>query len=128
VNEPDNYYASGYRRAGTNNTAELLAVLNALRYVASNRWHRRRVSIVTDSLYVVNGAMGWRHAEAVHNFKGILNGGLWRKLHHVAEGMKALRVVHIKGHAGHYWNEYCDRMAGAAVREGNARANMTGEN
>lgn len=126
VNEPNNYYATGYQAAGTNNTAEMLAVLNALRYARSNRWENRRVLIITDSMYVLNGVMGWRHTEAVSDFKGVKNGKLWRKMHFVAECFQRLRVHHVKGHAGNYWNEYCDRMAGNAVREGNARLKMKG--
>jgi ribonuclease HI len=121
-----NYYASGYRKTGTNNTAEMRGVLNAMYYVEDNGWLDKRVRIVTDSMYVVNGMMGWRHTESVHGFKNIKNGRLWLVMHQMAERIPKLRVEHIKGHAGHYWNEYCDRMAGAAVREGNTRRMMLG--
>lgn len=122
-----NYYASGYRPTGTNNTAEMRAVYYAMHYVIEKGWNKIPVRIVTDSLYVVNGMMGWRHTEAVHGFKNIKNGKLWLKMHDLAEQFPRLRVAHIKGHAGHRWNEYCDRMAGAAVRQGNARRLMIGK-
>jgi len=96
----------------TNNRMELSAVLNALQLLKEPC----RVTVVSDSKYVVDAVEkgwlqswqrnGWRKADK----KPVLNVELWQELlpqltrHEVSFSW-------IRGHAGHPYNERCDRIA-----------------
>lgn len=103
---------SGGEPATTNNKMELSAVIAALGYFQDPT----DITLTTDSKYIVDAIQkgwlnnwkknGWRKAD-----KGsVANVELWEKLlvllekHHVT-------VVWIKGHAGHVYNERCDKLA-----------------
>lgn len=103
---------SGGEPATTNNKMELSAVIAALGYFQEPT----DVTLTTDSKYIVDAIQkgwldnwkknGWRKAD-----KGsVANVELWEKLlvllkrHHVT-------FVWVKGHAGHAYNERCDKLA-----------------
>lgn len=113
---------SGYVRDATNNTMELFAAIELMRQAVAQNWHtRHRLIIWSDSKYVVYGMENYRHSWADYDFKGIKNPELWKFAHKVAEKFPKghLRFEWLRGHVGHYWNERCDAMAGAAVKRGN---------
>lgn len=99
--------SAGYRLT-TNNRMELLAVivgLEALKVPGSE------VTIYSDSRYVIDAidkrwVFGWQKKR----FAGKKNADLWTRFlaiypkHH-------LRLVWVKGHAGHPLNERCDTLA-----------------
>jgi ribonuclease HI len=131
VGEP-NIYLSGFCPAPqTNNTMEMQAVLEALIWVHDTRRQNEHILIRPDSLYVINGMISaWRHVAAETDFKGELNGEIWRKLHRYAEKTPRLRFAHVKGHTGkdvNKHNEMCDRIASTARKQGisKLRANVT---
>lgn len=115
-----NHYGSGFLPAPqTNNTAELWAVLEAFRWIRAEGLERHHLLIRPDSTYAINGMIsGWRHVAAETNFDGEKNGGIWRRLHKHAERMPHLNFQHVKGHAGHKYNEMCDRIASTARKQG----------
>ncbi|ADU27803.1 ribonuclease HI [Ethanoligenens harbinense] len=74
------------------------------------------VTLYSDSQYVVNGvekgwakkwrANGWRKSDK----SPALNADLWEKLLELLE-LHNVRIVWVKGHAGHPENERCDALA-----------------
>lgn len=101
----------------TNNRMELKGVIHALEImdqVDPNRLLDCRIT--TDSAYVVNAfnqrwIPGWIKRNW-RNSKGepVANKELWLKLIQLTSKRK-VEFVHIKGHAGHKYNERCDALA-----------------
>lgn len=103
---------SGGEAETTNNRMELLAVINGLEALKEPC----EVELCSDSKYVIDGlskgwartwkSRGWKKADG----KSALNIELWERLLAVVEKHK-ITYVWIKGHAGHPYNERCDRLA-----------------
>lgn len=95
----------------SNNAMELLGAISAIRVL--NR--PCRITIISDSQYVVNGINGWMHGWAANDWRKSDNGRianveLWKELymysqHHI------MNAVWIKGHAGNFSNAVCDQLA-----------------
>lgn len=103
---------SGGEKETTNNRMELTAVIKALQALKESC----EITLTSDSKYVidaiVNGwAQGWRN----NNWRKAdrsqaLNPDLWEIL--LDEIQKhEIAYVWVKGHAGHPYNERCDKMA-----------------
>lgn len=103
----------------TNNRMELMAVLQALRKVPADA----PVFVTSDSKYVINGATdwlvnwikrGWKTAAG----KDVANKDLWREMQLEITKRARVRIQWhwVKGHAGHEWNERCDRQATEIAR------------
>ena len=95
-------------RLTTNNRMELLAVitgLEALKQTGSN------VTIYTDSRYVADAVeKGWIFRWEAKSFRKIKNPDLWIRFLKIFRKHN-VKIIWIKGHAGHPENERCDRMA-----------------
>lgn len=92
---------------GTNNIAEVMAVVEALQTLHCLK--RCNVELHTDSGYVEGLLVkGWQ----VHANVELV--GLMRDL---AARCKSLTVVKVKGHDGNALNESCDELAKAAAAE-----------
>ena len=115
-------FSEGYQST-TNNQMELLAVivgLEALKKPCS-------VRIVSDSKYVVDSlekgwldnwvARGWKKSDN----KPVPNMELWKRLIE-AKKNHDITLEWIKGHAGHEYNERCDRLAVAAYKKEDLKA------
>ena len=108
---------SGGYRYTTNNRMELLGAIIALEALK----RRCRVSLTTDSRYVVDGisegwaekwrANGWRRGKQGK----ALNPDLWTRLLDVAS-RHDVTFKWVRGHAGHPENERCDRLANNAAQ------------
>ena len=96
----------------TNNRMELTAVIKALRALKE----ACEVVLTSDSKYVIDGlkngwaeswrAKGWRKADK----SPALNPDLWEQL--LCEVSRhTITYVWVKGHAGHEYNERCDKIA-----------------
>lgn len=117
----ENVYRAGFEPAPqTNQTMELFAVLHALRYVKEFGLRSHPIEINTDSTYVINGMISQFRHQLAEGMISAPNSEIWLLLHRHAEACKHLTFKHVKGHAGHVWNEYCDRMASKARRDGTA--------
>lgn len=98
-------------RLTTNNRMELLAVIEGLRALKTNK--RYSVTIYSDSQYIVNAInKGWLKSWVDSNFKNgtVKNIDLWKEL------LKLLKLfdvnfVWVKGHNGIHYNESCDALA-----------------
>lgn len=108
---------SGCERLTTNNRMEMLGVIHALEALKKPC----RVSITTDSNYVVKGMTEWLAGWREKNWrtsqkKDVLNRDLWERLHTAAESHE-IEWVWIKGHNGHPENERCDRLAKEEIKK-----------
>lgn len=117
--DDEQVFGSGFEPIATNNTMELLAILMALRKIKALDLRGEKFRIISDSQYAINGMREWRHRWITFEFEGIKNADIWRRMHaHVAKREENYEWQWVKGHAGNYWNEYVDRMAGKAQRAG----------
>lgn len=102
---------SGGERETTNNRMELTAAiegLSALREPCS-------VTLYSDSKYLVSAyEEGWVFGWAKENWRGgkVKNPDLWQRLLALTEYHK-VTFIWVKGHAGHRYNERCDKLATA---------------
>ena len=103
---------SGGEAETTNNRMELTAVIEGLRALKEPC----RVTVTTDSQYVANGInLGWAESWKQNGWrkkdkKPALNPELWDAL--LTElARHEVRIVWIRGHAGHPENERCDALA-----------------
>lgn len=90
---------------GSNNTAELTAFAEALRWVLSEGGDSEIV-IKTDSQYAGNQATGNWKAKANRELVAHVQ-ALWNE---VSE-LRNLSWDHVKAHSGHRWNERADHLA-----------------
>lgn len=124
---PTIHEASGGEPSTTNNRMEMLAVIEALRWMPASG----RFEIVSDSTYVVKGASQWMRGWKRRGWrkKGlggalIKNADLWQTLDALVHGLPAAVQVDfrwVKGHNNHEFNEHADLLAGQAAeaaREG----------
>lgn len=96
-------YSNMYKRT-TNNQMELGAVVIALRLIQKPV---DSITIYTDSQYVIGCAtLGWKRKKNVK---------LWqeydKQFQRVSELCPKITFLHVKGHNGDEWNEYCDNLA-----------------
>jgi len=114
---------SGGEALTTNNRMELTAAiegLNALKRPC-------RVTLSTDSRYVMDGLTKWIHGWRKNGWKTsdkkpVKNADLWQKLIDAAAPHR-VEWVWVKGHAGHPDNERADKLASdAALAAGRAQA------
>ncbi len=96
----------------TNNRMELTAAIRALEKISADK----QVELFTDSSYLKNAFTngwlakwkrnGWRTATGGH----VLNKDLWQKLDELIS-TRAVKFNWVKGHAGNFFNERCDKLA-----------------
>ena len=106
---------SGGERDTTNNRMELMAAiqgLNALKRPC-------RVTLSTDSRYVMDGLTKWIHGWLKNGWrtadkKPVKNAELWQELL-AASKPHRIEWVWVKGHAGHPDNERADKLASDAA-------------
>lgn len=102
-------HCGGYRLT-TNNRMELLGVIVGLTHINGSH----DVEIITDSKYVCDAFnKGWIDNWRKSNWKNgnMPNIDLWRTLWNLITMQKSYKFTWIKGHAGHPYNEECDRLA-----------------
>lgn len=98
----------------TNNRMELLAVITGLEAL---RKPGSEVTVFSDSSYVCDAVnKGWVFKWEVKNFSGKKNPDLWMRFLKIYRKHK-VKLVWIKGHAGHVENERCDTLAVEASKK-----------
>jgi ribonuclease HI len=106
---------SGAEETTTNNRMELTAAIKALETLV----RPCRVTLSTDSKYVMDGLTKWVHGWKRNGWKTadrkpVRNAELWHEL--IAAAAKHdVEWVWVKGHAGHPDNERADRLASDAA-------------
>ena len=106
---------SGGEAMSTNNRMELTAAIRALEALTKPC----RVTLSTDSRYVMDGLTKWIHAWQKNGWKTadrkpVKNAELWQELL-AASKRHRIEWTWVKGHAGHPDNERADRLASDAA-------------
>jgi ribonuclease HI len=106
----------GGAAATTNNRMELTAVIEALKRLT----RPCRVSVTTDSQYVVKGMTewisGWQRKGWQNSKKEpVLNRDLWEALLEQSQ-QHEITWIWVRGHEGHRENERCDALAREALK------------
>lgn len=99
-------------RLTTNNRMELLSVINGLAHV-NGAGHS--IEVISDSKYVCDAFNqhwidGWRK-NGFNKKGGLKNRDMWMQLWELVCEKGTVKFTWIKGHAGHSYNEECDRLA-----------------
>ncbi|MEQ8200308.1 MAG: ribonuclease HI [Syntrophomonadaceae bacterium] len=103
----------------TNQRMELQAVIEALSALKVAGW---KVNVHSDSAYVVNAFNQkwldkWQRNGWVNSKKEpVANQDLWKQLLELTRANE-VRIIKVKGHAGHVYNERCDELARQAIKE-----------
>ena len=103
---------SGGDPSTTNNRMELLGAIEGLRALK----RPSQVELISDSKYLVDGmTKGWAKSWQAKGWvksdkKPALNPDLWEELLRLT-AVHRVEFHWIKGHAGHPYNERCDRLA-----------------
>ncbi len=109
-----------YNPKGTNNTAELNALHQALYLSEAEVGQGKTVAIFCDSKYAIQcitqWAAGWEKRGWTKKGGEIKNLGLIQDIFALYEGLKeTIRILHVNGHVGIEGNELADRMSMMAV-------------
>ena len=114
---------SGGEPSTTNDRMEIYAVIAGLRCLKE----KCKVNIYSDSAYTVNAfnqhwidnwmKSGWKKADG----KPVLNAELWQELYSLVR-QHEVRFIKVKGHADNEYNNRCDALARAAIKNMNASA------
>ena len=113
---------SGGEVETTNNRMELTGAIRALQALKQPC----RVSVHTDSKYVIDGITGWIFGWQRNGWKNaakkpVANADLWQELI-AAAATHQIEWIWVKGHDGHPENERADRLASdAAIAAGKKR-------
>ena len=106
---------SGSELHTTNNRMELMAAIQGLKALK----RPCRVTLSTDSRYVMDGLTKWIHGWLKNGWrtadkKPVKNAELWQELLAAAKPHR-VEWVWVKGHAGHPDNERADKLASDAA-------------
>ena len=106
---------SGNEKNTTNNRMELMAPINALKGIDSNK----EIQIYTDSQYVKLGITEWIHKWTKNNWKTskkeeVKNKKLWLELYELTKSFD-INWVWVKAHSGNILNEEVDLLAKKAA-------------
>lgn len=94
----------GGEKTTTNNRMELMAVIDGLKALTQPT----PISVVSDSQYVIyTMTKGWKRKK---------NNDLWQLLDELC-AIHKVSWQYIKGHAGHIYNERCDKLAVAQIEK-----------
>ncbi len=106
-------FSGGYRKT-TNNRMELMAVIVGLEALKNSK---QQVTVYSDSKYIIDAIdKKWVYGWMQKGFKGKKNKDLWLRLMQSYK-LHDVRLVWVKGHAGHPLNERCDQLAVAASKD-----------
>lgn len=94
---------------GTNNIAELSAILHGLRGVQATGDVTRPVVVYSDSEYALGAASSRNRASANRELIAELQAEVGR--------FRKITFQHVKGHSGVTYNELADKLAGRAAKE-----------
>ena len=108
---------SGSEAITTNNRMEMIAVINALKSINSNK----RIVIFTDSKYVKDGINSWINNWKINNWKNsqkkdVKNKDLWQELDMLTKKYD-IQWEWVKGHSGNIENDIADRLATSAINK-----------
>ena len=107
----------GFEPIATSQRMELIAAIKGLEAVNG----RKRVRLYSDSQYLVRGMSewlpGWVRSGRLETPGALANQDLWQQLAALA-GQHQVHWEWVRGHAGHPFNERCDKLAKRAAEAG----------
>jgi len=108
---------SGYEPLTTNNRMELTAVIKALEALKKPC----RVTVTTDSNYVVQGITTWIYSWMKNRWKNsrkenVINRDLWERLFDLSQHHD-ISWQWIKSHENHVENKRCDKLAKSEIKK-----------
>jgi len=108
---------SGSEANTTNNRMEMIAVINALKSINSNK----KIVIFTDSKYVKDGISSWINNWKINNWKNsqkkdVKNKDLWQELDILTKKYD-IQWKWVKGHSGNIENDIADKLATSAINK-----------
>ena len=108
---------SGGESETTNNRMELTAAIEGL----SALKEPCKVKLYSDSKYLVDAFLlgwveSWRVAGWRRGKEKLKNSDLWERMYALTE-IHEVEFIWVKGHAGHDYNERCDRLAVAEAEK-----------
>ncbi len=114
---------SGFEPASTSQRMELTAAIRGLEALHNPS----TVRVFSDSQYLVRGMNEWLHGW-IRNGRldaqdGVANQDLWKQLATLADKHR-VGWEWVRGHAGHPFNERCDKLAKRAAEEGVLAADL----
>ena len=108
---------SGFEPCSTSQRMELIAAIRGLEALNSPR----KVRVFSDSQYLVRGMSewlrGWIKTGRLETPEALKNQDLWQQLA-LLSGKHQVTWEWVAGHAGHPFNERCDKLAKRAAEEG----------
>jgi len=108
---------SGFEEASTSQRMELIAAIKGLEALKN----RSKVHVFSDSQYLVRGMnewlQGWIRNGRLHEPEALKNQDLWQQLAALASQHEIVWQW-VRGHAGHPFNERCDKLAKRAAAAG----------
>jgi ribonuclease HI len=117
---------SGFEAASTSQRMELLAAIRGLEALTNPS----TVRLFSDSQYLVRGMSEWIHGwirdGRLETPDTLANQDLWQQLLALS-GEHEITWNWVRGHAGHPFNERCDKLAKRAADEGVRAANRPEE-
>ena len=109
------FYKTGSEIGTTNQRMELLAVVEAMRYIMPLRREHQRITLYSDSAYVINCysqrwydkwlTNGWTNSRG----ENVAHKELWEELIPYFNHWW-FSFLKVKGHANTYWNNVCDEL------------------
>jgi ribonuclease HI len=93
---------SGNEPDTTNNRMEMIAMIEALRFVSENNLQQKDITVFSDSGLIVRTIL--------HGWKKKANLDLWQELDNFNEELN-VDYVWVEGHASNKWNNECDKIA-----------------
>lgn len=107
---------SGFKQYTTNQEMELFAVISALKMLKE----RCRVKLYTDSGYVSNSinkswVFAWRRNGWTNSGGEVKHKELWEELLELLS-KHIVEIIWVKGHANNLYNNRCDELAVAAIK------------
>ena len=112
-----NIISYGAEKNTTNNRMELIAVLESLDWIKKDLLNGIKITIYSDSKYVVNGANEWMYKWYKDNFyisnnKKRINYDLWEKLYTLIHNFKEyITFQWVKAHSTCEYNNLVDNIA-----------------
>ncbi len=109
---------SGGAEDTTNNRMEMMAVIKGLEALTKPS----AVTLYTDSKYVLQGATEWIEGWKAKNWvssskKPVKNKDLWEQIDSLIQRHN-VEFIWVKGHSGHEYNEFVDKLAVDAIPKG----------
>ena len=108
---------SGSEKNTTNNRMEMMAVIEALKYIDT----KSKINLYTDSKYVKEGITNWIISWKKNNWKNskkndVKNKDLWVELDILSQKHN-ISWNWVKGHSGNIENDIADKLATEAIKD-----------